>query len=549
MTIRNSLFYIILGFAILNLLLRIDGTMLWDEDEAAYAAFANRMLQTHDWLDISYFNAFGMHRKPPLHFWLIATGYRVFGVHEWVVRLPALLATLSTYLVMWIWGKRLFGKAVAEWSVMILSVSILVPTLGKISVLDAEMLFYETLAVFALRSVFLFPAERQHVFVFWLAVALGVLLKGPPILILTGGMFVFLYFLHPDKKYLLLLKSWIGLPLALAPLLVWAYASWQHDGGVLVSFLWDWYVMKRVGGSNAVNVTWTGPPGYHFVVLLVCFLWVIPYLFPALADLYQRFKLRESNALFFVAWLLFGWVFYEMVRSKLPAYSIAAQPALAILIAQQMVKHQSNIPNYLYKQWIRNTAIFQLLFVLILATAIGYFAMTVFGPDGFRASMPVITVCWAFALCSTIFYYANKPFAAQATAVAGGAMFMLSVWVMLMPLIEHSRDATRRAVQTALKLAGGRTKNLIINANPGANLPSIYFYGEQNGFAVSSGGENGVRADEVMRSTTPTVFITDSINAAPLLPILAEKGLKTTEIRVFLIDRNRKSSYYVFTNF
>ncbi len=58
--------------AILCLLPGLDTTPLWDQDEAAYAGFAHQMLATGDWR-LPGFAWSEVHRKPPLHFWLIAS--------------------------------------------------------------------------------------------------------------------------------------------------------------------------------------------------------------------------------------------------------------------------------------------------------------------------------------------------------------------------------------------------------------------------------------------------------------------------------------------
>ncbi|MGB0564895.1 MAG: ArnT family glycosyltransferase, partial [Spirulinaceae cyanobacterium] len=70
---------------------------LWDQDEAAYAGFALRMVRTGDWL-LPNFTWSAVHQKPPLHFWAIATAYQALGISEFTTRLPGSLAVLATGL-------------------------------------------------------------------------------------------------------------------------------------------------------------------------------------------------------------------------------------------------------------------------------------------------------------------------------------------------------------------------------------------------------------------------------------------------------------------
>ena len=58
---------------------------LWDQDEAAYAGFAKRMIETHNYI-VPDFTWSEPHRKPPLHFWLIALSYKIFGVNTFALR-------------------------------------------------------------------------------------------------------------------------------------------------------------------------------------------------------------------------------------------------------------------------------------------------------------------------------------------------------------------------------------------------------------------------------------------------------------------------------
>ena len=55
------------AFLAFNLLLYNDAISLWDEDEAAYAGFAQQMLDSGDWVNPAY-QWSSIHRKPPLHF-------------------------------------------------------------------------------------------------------------------------------------------------------------------------------------------------------------------------------------------------------------------------------------------------------------------------------------------------------------------------------------------------------------------------------------------------------------------------------------------------
>ena len=64
---------------------------LVDETEPLFAEAARQMYETGDWIT-PYFNGEPLFDKPPLIYWLIVLGFRIFGVNEWAVRLPSALA-------------------------------------------------------------------------------------------------------------------------------------------------------------------------------------------------------------------------------------------------------------------------------------------------------------------------------------------------------------------------------------------------------------------------------------------------------------------------
>ena len=63
---------------------------LSDPDEGRYAMVALDMLHNGNWVT-PQLNGLPFFHKPPLYYWLAAGGYELFGVHEWVARLPSML--------------------------------------------------------------------------------------------------------------------------------------------------------------------------------------------------------------------------------------------------------------------------------------------------------------------------------------------------------------------------------------------------------------------------------------------------------------------------
>ncbi|MEM9369429.1 MAG: glycosyltransferase, partial [Planctomycetota bacterium] len=77
------------------------GYPLIDPDETRYAEIPREMLVSGDWI-LPTLNFKTYYDKPPLLYWLVASSFSVFGVHEWSARLVPAFAALGTLLlVVW----------------------------------------------------------------------------------------------------------------------------------------------------------------------------------------------------------------------------------------------------------------------------------------------------------------------------------------------------------------------------------------------------------------------------------------------------------------
>ena len=85
---------------------------LIEPDESRYAEIPREMLQRGDWIT-PRLQGEPYLEKPPLLYWLTAVSYRLFGVHDWAARLPPALAVHGSVLVLYFFGRRLFGERAA----------------------------------------------------------------------------------------------------------------------------------------------------------------------------------------------------------------------------------------------------------------------------------------------------------------------------------------------------------------------------------------------------------------------------------------------------
>lgn len=314
----------ILLLVILCLLLGLDSTPLWDQDEAAYAGFAHQMVATGDWR-MPAFAWSEVHRKPPLHFWLIAAASELLGERLLTVRLPGALSVLGCGALIARWGAGVFGAAVSRRAGLMLLTS-LAMVVGKIGLTDGPLLLAQTAAALALLNHLKTPQLRWCL-ALWGASAAALLIKGPPVLILIGGMGGLLLLLHPDRKRLLL--PLLGMPLAAIPLVAWGWWAWGADGGESIRWMLDFYILDRASGGTALGQT--GPPGFYLLTMLLL---LFPWAWRLPGALLGMASERGPEAMILASWMAAGWWFYELIPSKLPAYALGAYPAIVLAMAQ-----------------------------------------------------------------------------------------------------------------------------------------------------------------------------------------------------------------------
>jgi len=333
---------------------------LWDQDEAAYFGFSTEMLHTNDWVVPSY-PLSEPHRKTALHFWTSALMMKMFGNSHFIFRLMNSIYFLLCGFLVYGLAFYLFSenkKEIACSATLIFFSSIFLMVYQKIALTDVGLLFYSLLGLFCFWKVILlndfkkenldrtfFNSPFLWVFGFWISISLGVLQKGPPILILLGGVFLIFFLLSPNRKKLIQFHPWIFLPLALLPLLIWGRLAWIATDGALIRWMIDWYILKRTSGSVFGQ---SGPPGYYLILfILFLFPWSL-YLPKVLVNIKNKILdflngERLDRNIFLISWLFSGWIIYEFLPSKLPSYSLSVYPLLCILLAE--IWQKKDVPN------------------------------------------------------------------------------------------------------------------------------------------------------------------------------------------------------------
>ncbi len=193
---------------------------LWGKREQRAAAEAIDTVDHNHWL-VAEIQGRPRLEKPPLPRWSIAALMKITGCRaEWIVRLPSAISGVLTVALIYALGLRMGGREIALASSLVLcSLGFFVGEMRQASN-DTLLALFTTLALYAAWRI-LDPAKdeaqghsgiRRWGLVFYTALALGFLTKGPIVLLLVAVTIIpFLVFDRRLKGGLAALVSGPGL--------------------------------------------------------------------------------------------------------------------------------------------------------------------------------------------------------------------------------------------------------------------------------------------------------------------------------------------------
>ena len=339
-------------------------------DEPRYAQVAREMFLSGDFVTPTL----GGHtwfEKPALLYWLMAGGFKIFGVSEWAARLGPAICGLLTILAVWIVG-RAIERGFGFWSLLVLASCLGLIVFSRAASFDVVITMTTTwsLAFFLMHEL---PATKRKGLLlvgFYAFVGMALMAKGLVGVVIPFGVVGFYYALRiaaeffsrkdakvaeqdgsntslrpsvtfaslREKKSVLLSLIW-GIPLALAVSALWYGPVIARHGW---SFIDEFFVQHHF--ARFVSNKYHHPQPVYFypaIILMLALPWT-PYLILALAKV-RNWEWRGADRLnvmrvFAFAWLLFPIIFFSFSGSKLPGYILPALPAAALLVADRLTR-------------------------------------------------------------------------------------------------------------------------------------------------------------------------------------------------------------------
>ena len=372
-------------------------------DETRYLAVAWEMWNGGNYL-VPHLNGATYSHKPPLLFWLMNAGWAVFGLNDWWPRLVAPLFGLASLfltarLARWLWPEIPGISAAAP---LILFGSLFWTLFVTLTMFDMMLGFCALLAMNGLLGAWRRNSGGGFI-LFGLALGLGILAKGPAILLTTLP------------------------PALLAPL--WGSAlgaSWQQGwkqwyiklglasaGGVAIGLAWA-IPAGIVGGEEYRNAIFWGQSAGRMVdsfahgepwwwylatlpgLILPWTLWPaswrsLSYLFKTTGNGFYK-GLGDGGLRFCLIWLMPAFIAFSAISGKQFHYLLPVFPALALILARLLVERDvavTAVASISENDWRRSG----LLLPTILFVTIGV-ALFLLAPAAAVITLPT----WAQAL-------------------------------------------------------------------------------------------------------------------------------------------------------
>src|ERR1700704_5610604 len=311
-----------------------------DRDEARFAQATKQMVESGDFVDIRFQDDV-RYKKPVGIYWLqsavvetaSALGLPRAQLRIWIYRIPSLIGAIGAVLLTYWTALAFVTRRGAALAGLMMASCVLLGGEARLAKTDAMLLLTVVAAMGAMARVYLSwqrGEDPEHPSwtspaIFWTALAGGILLKGPLILMFVALTILTLAILDRSAAWLWRMRPVWGLMWVLVLVLPWFVAIFWRAG--------DAFFADSIGGDMlsklSAQESHGAPPGVYLLLFWVTF-WPGAALAGMAAPAVWRAR-QEPGAQYLLAWLVPSWIVFELVLTKLPHYVLPLYPAIAVL--------------------------------------------------------------------------------------------------------------------------------------------------------------------------------------------------------------------------
>jgi len=304
---------------------------IWDTNEAFYAETPREMLVTGNYL-APMFNHQIRAQKPPLTYWAILLSYKLFGVHEFAVRLPGALAALGVLLFSYAAASMLFGSRAALIAAAIAATTPRIFILVRRLPIDILLLFFLTGTLYFLVRA-LRKGEAWSWALAYISASLGFLTKGPVALVVPAATCLAWMFLSRKLKISAMrpLMGALIFVLIASPWYIFIYRAygWTYISPFFLRDNLGRFALRFMGPAR-------GPFYYVGAFAVDFFPWSLLFL-SALFLLWKKRKkiqpLKQLSFGFPLVWCAVIFLLFSLSKNKQEYYIAPMYPAAAVVLS------------------------------------------------------------------------------------------------------------------------------------------------------------------------------------------------------------------------
>jgi 4-amino-4-deoxy-L-arabinose transferase-like glycosyltransferase len=407
-----------------------------DRDEARFAQATKQMLEAGDYIDIRFQDEV-RYKKPVGIYWLQAAVVKTaeaLGVPEaratiWLYRVPSLIGGIGASLLTYWTALAFMSRRGAFLAGLMIATCLLLNIEARLAKTDAMLLLCCVAAMGVMARAYLRQGDQRdvpwtHAAILWTAIAAGILIKGPLILMVVAVAALSVSIADRSGRWILRLRPLVGVLWVILLVMPWFVAILDKAGE---AFLQDSVGQDLLSKIFKGQETHGAPPGYYFVLFWLTF-WPAAPLAAVAAPAVWRHR-REPATRFLLAWLVPTWIVFELVVTKLPHYVLPLYPAIAILIALEIERRDLSDNPHL----VRTTVMWPIFAALLPVLGIGLL-IYLRGQFGW--------IAWPFAAGAAIFgFYAWRLYDVEGAersfvrAAAATVLMIVAVLGVAVPLL------------------------------------------------------------------------------------------------------------------
>ncbi|QAR33552.1 phospholipid carrier-dependent glycosyltransferase [Geovibrio thiophilus] len=426
---------------------------LFESTEGRYAEIAREMLVSGNFM-IPEFNGITHFHKPPLVYWLIAAGMKIFGVNALGARFFGIAAAAAALIFTRKTAYLLTrDDSTSDCAVLAAGSSLLFMSVSRIVAID---IYITAVVIIALYIVFSAANGSNGIFegvLFGLLLGMGFMLKGPVVLLFTvipvcaaalynknyRNLFNPVFFFSSLTVFLL-----TGLPWYL-------YIAVHYDG--IAAYFLGYQLVDRM----TTEVFNRAEPWYFYPAVLfgLCPMFI----YSLYGMLRERFTGRYSLWIFF----FLPFLVFQVSESKLISYLAPFTPLLGILAASAVMRFRSHLPLFFGHLYMT---------VLILAPAASGYVLDYL--HSYRLPLMLSTLVAAAVYITILGGYR---FGRGFVIASAWTVLVISVPVYaLVPAVEENVKGFRLLAEASLTEKYGERLEAVFYKT---FLPSVSFYREE----------------------------------------------------------------------